>query len=809
MKNFFRDALLALWLGAFSFALSLPAQSPSQVKKIELKQVGPQEVSEPLIRANIRVKPGDLFSRLAVDDDIKNLYGTGHFLNIRILEEPTPDGVILTYILVVRPRVTDIKFTGNTKWDAGALKKVIKSKVGELLNERQLYTDAQEIKKKYQNSGFQRTDVKYVLNPDENAGRATVTFEITETPKVRIVDVVFDGAKSFPQKKLRKEVKTKRWWWLGVFSGAGKLKDDVLEDDKDALADFYRSQGYIDIELKEVKQEFVTPRRMILHFVFNEGRQYKVGAISFKGVSLFTTNELAGLLKMKVGDTFTPTGLSKDVEAIEDFYGDKGYIGTRSGSRAIDVIARKNPNIDTGTMDIVYEITESDKVKIGRIDIKGNVRTKDLVIRRELAVSPGETFNMVNVKRSKARLQQTGFFERVDARPEESDVPNEKNLVVAVEERNTGSFTVGAGFSSVESLVGYVEIYQGNFDLFKWPTFTGAGQKFRMKASLGTLQQDYEISFVEPWFLERKLSLGVDLFFKEIGYYSQLYDERRAGGRLSLTRALGSDFLLGSVSYTPESVGIIRVDKDSPTTIRNTEGTFFLNRFGASIAYDTRNNGLLPDRGQRTELVAEAVLGDANFYKLEAKTAWFFPGFAEGHVLEVGLKGGAVDAFSSFGKDAGPRRYYTVTNRVTGQTEQRSVKNQPHNDVPFFERYFLVGAYSLRGFKYREVSPQEHGLHDVRNEPVGGNSYYFGYAEYSIPIIDYLRVAAFYDLGNVFYQSYHFDVTRFATDVGLGLRLNIPRLGPLRFDYGIPLQDPDHRGGGGRFNFTVGYQRNF
>ena len=799
MNKLFRYAALALWLGATAI---LSAQTPSQVKKVELKQVGPQEVSEQLIRANIRVRAGDPYSSVAVIDDIRNLYGTGHFLNIRTIEEPSPEGLTLTYVLVAKPRVTDIRFVGNVKYDNKDLTKIIKSKVGQLLDERQLFADVQEIKKKYQNAGLQRTEVKYVLNPDENAGRATVTFEIAETPKVRIVDVVFDGANHFTQKKLRKQIKTKRWWWLGVFSGAGKLKDDVLEDDKDGLVEFYRNQGYIDFELKEVKQEYFTPTRMILHFIVNEGRQYKVGAVGIKGAATFTTNTLAELLRMKVGDTFTPEGLSKDRDAVEDYYSSRGYIESR-------VVPRKNPNVDTGTMDVVYEIAESEKVKIGRIDIKGNVRTKDTVIRRELAVSPGETFDMVRVRRSKNRLMQTGFFERVDTRPEDSDVPNEKNLVVGVEEKNTGQFTVGAGFSSVESFVGYVEVYQGNFDLFKWPTFTGAGQKFRAKVALGTLRQDYEVSFIEPWFLDRKLTLGVDLYYKEIAFYSDLYDQRQVGGKVSLTRALFSDFLIGSISYTPESIGILKVDKDSPSTILNTEGNFFLNRFGASIAYDTRNNSLLPNKGQRTELSTELTGGDANFYKLEAKTAWYFPGFFEGHVLELGLKGGVVESLGSFGDDAGRETVYYENDPITGNPKEVRLKNLPHNNVPFFERYFLGGAYSLRGFKYRDVSPQERGRGNVGNEPVGGNSFYFGYAEYSVPIIEFLRVATFFDMGNVFYDSYDFKAHRFASDAGLGLRLNIPRLGPLRFDYGIPIHDPDNRGGGGRFNFTVGYQREF
>ena len=798
MNKFFRFALLALWLGVSP----LFAQAPSQVKKVELKLVGPQSVSEPLVRANIRVKEGDNFSRLAVDDDVRNLYATGYFYNIRIVEDPTPEGVILTYVLVAKPRVTGIKYVGNTKYDAGDLKKVVKSKVGEPLDERKLFADAQEIKKKYQNAGFPRTEVEYKLvNMDENAGRGAVEFDIREMPKVRIVDVMFDGATAFPQKKLRKTLKTRRWWIFSWITQSGKLKDDVLEDDKDKLSDFYREKGYIDFDLKEVKQEFLTPSRMVLHFIVNEGRQYKVGAIGFKGVTLFPTNDLIKVLKMKVGETFTPKGLADDREALEDHYGSRGYIDAR-------VFPRKNPNIETGTMDLVYEFVEGDKSYIEKIEIKGNVKTKDKVIRRELAVSPGEVFDMVRVKRSKSRLQQMGFFERVDTRPEETDVPNRKNLVVGVEEKNTGNFVIGAGYGSIDSLFGEVTLYQGNFDLFKPPSFTGAGQKFRLHARFGTVLQDYEVSFTEPWFLDRKLAFGVDLYYRERGYYSTLYDERRYGARFSLTRALGSDFLIGSVSYTPESVGILNVNPNSPSTILDTEGSFFVNRFGASIAYNTLNNDLLPDKGQLSELSGEVVVGDANFYKLEAKTAWFFPGFAEGHVLEVGVKAGVVQAFSSFGTDRGPYRAYYTTNLITGAAVRHKVANLPHNDVPFFERYFLGGADSLRGFRYRDVSPQEYGTYGVGREPVGGNTFYLAYAEYSIPIIDRLRLAAFYDMGNVYYNSYQFNVSEYSSDVGIGMRLNLP-IGPLRFDYGIPLEDSTGHAGGGRFNFTVGYRRQF
>lgn len=808
MNNLFRHA----WLAAICLlAVSLPlSASGAVIKKIELKHVGPPAVSEALIKANIRIKEGDTYNRLAVDEDVRSLYATGYFYNIRVAEEDAAGGVILTYALQGRPIITAVKFTGNTKFDSTKLMNKIRSApvkpdgkpgseigtlfggpktethLGQPLNEQKLFGDTQVIKEIYQKAGYQKTEIKYVLNIDENAGRGTVTFEITEAPKIRVTDIIFDGAQAFPQKKLRKLLKTRKAWIFSFLDSRGKLKDDQLDDDKEKLNDFYRNEGYIDFELKELKYEHVTPNRVKLHFIITEGRQYKVGAVQIKGASLFPTNDLLKTLKMKVGETFTPKGLSKDVEALQDHYGLRGYIDARC-------LARKNPNTDTGTMDLTYELTEGEKSYIEKIEIKGNVKTKDKVIRRELAVSPGEVYDMVRVKRSKERLEQMGYFERVDARPEETDVPNRKNLVVGVDEKNTGNFSIGAGFSSVDSLVGFAEMSQGNFDLFNPPTFTGGGQKFRIRASLGTELQDYQISFVEPWFLDRKLSLGVDLYHRDLNYLSTLFNERRTGMKLSLTRALGHENLIGNVGYTIESVGILNVSPNAPEAIAVQQGTKLVSKVGMSLAYDTRNSGLLPTGGQRTELSGEVaggpLGGDANFYKLELKSAWYFPGFFEGHVLELVGRIGVVEPFGD--------RTINATNAAS------------RNEVPLFDRWFLGGAYSLRGFKYRDVGPRQLNADGLGTEPIGGNSYYFASAEYSLPIIERIRIAAFYDMGNVYALPYNFDFASYNANYGVGLRLNLP-IGPMRLDYGIPLRDVYRsQTGGGQFNLTVGYTREF
>jgi outer membrane protein insertion porin family len=376
---------------------------------------------------------------------------------------------------------------------------------------------------------------------------------------------------------------------------------------------------------------------------------------------------------------------------------------------------------------------------VEKIEVRGNNKTKDKVIRRELAISPGETFDMTRVKLSKKRLEGLQYFEKVETRTEPTDVPSRKNLVVDVEEKNTGNLSFGAGFSTVDSIVGFVEVSQGNFDLFNPPTFTGGGQKARLRVQMGTERQDYILSFVEPWFLDRKLALGVDLYHREMDYQSRanLYSETRTGGRLSLTRALGSDFLIGGVSYTFENVGINDVPTNAPPSIQQAKGSSLLAKLGASLAYDTRNSTMLPDRGQRTELLADlaAAPGDHEFYKVELKTTWYLkiPKDPMNGIFELSARAGVADAFSG--------------------------------TVPFYERFYLGGMYSLRGFNYRDVGPQEayipyssdtNSVPTTAYEPVGGNTYWFGSLEYSVPVIERVRLAVFYDIGNVYSGAFSF-----------------------------------------------------
>ena len=793
-----------------------------KIDRVEIKFVGPASVSEEFIRSNIKLKSGASYQPGLTQDDVHLLYGTGQFYNIRVQVDPADDGgVVLTYIVQVRPRITEIKFEGNKKLSDSKLKKKITFKVGEALDEQKVFTDVQEMKKLYEKNGLADTTVKYVLNIEELTGHGIVTFHIEETPKVKIESVAILGATNFKQKELRSELKTKKRWAFSWLTGTGYFQQDDFDGDRDRLADFYRNHGYLDFEIKDVKLDRPVTNVMNVKFFVDEGRQYKVGDVKISGSKIFTDAEIvSGLhgvhdyqhskaklgahgLPMDSGDVFKPDGLSQDTELIEDFYGSKGYIEISQG-QALRV--NRVPNVETGTMDLEFVLDDSQKSHVQKIEIRGNLKTKDKVIRRELAISPGDVLDMVRVKVSKQRLELMEYFDKVDLRPEPIDppTPGEKNLIVNVEEKNTGNFTVGAGFSSVDSLVGYAEVSQENFDLFHPPYFTGGGQKIRLRVQIGTQRQDYELSFIEPWFLNRKLTLGVDLYRHQLDFESpnNIYDETRTGAKISLTRALGSDFLIGSASYTVEDVGIslnsgwygaggtnpktlLPIPRNVPNAILSETGDHLYQRLGTSLAYDTRNSTQLPNHGQRSELSGEFSAGDKSFYKVELTSSWYFPGFLKGHVIEVGARGGVADGISG-------------------------------GDVPFYDRYYLGGLYSLRGFKYRNVSPRE-ALDPtaplVPTEPIGGDTYWFGSLEYSVPVFEKdggvgLRFALFYDIGAVNSAAYSFS-TSYSDNWGIGMRLNIPHLGPLRLDYGIPISHDNYNSSSGQFQFGVGWSRPF
>ena len=326
---------------------ALAQSTGTKIDRVDIKFVGPASVSEEFIRSNLRLKPGASYLPGLTQDDVHSLYGTGQFYNIRVsVDQANDGGVVLTYLVQARPRITEIKIEGNDKISESKLKKKVTVKTGEPLDEQKLFTDVQEMKKLYEKYGLSDTKVKYILNIEEVTGHGTVTFHIEESPKVKITKVEFLGATNFRQKNLRSEIKTQRRWSFSWLTGSGYFQQDDFDGDRDRLADFYRSHGYLDFEIKDVKFDHPTTNSLNLKFYIYEGRQYKVGSVKITGAKIFSEAEIvkglqgihdyqhskaklgANALPMDTGNIFTPDGLTKDTEAIEDFYGSKGGLFT-------------------------------------------------------------------------------------------------------------------------------------------------------------------------------------------------------------------------------------------------------------------------------------------------------------------------------------------------------------------------------------------------------------------------------------------------------------------------------------------------
>jgi outer membrane protein insertion porin family len=764
-----------------------PAENGPIVREIDIEYVGPKTVSKAVILSNMRTTVGQPYSANSVEEDVRNLYATGFFTNLVIKDEPLGDGVKVNVVVEPKPLVKEIVITGAGAIKESRVKKEIKSKIGDTLSEQQVSADADKIKDLYLNKGYSQAQVSYKIDTNEDFGRSVVSFIINEGDRAYVNEVDFVGNQSLTTKELRKIMKTRKKNLFSFINKSGLFKEDDFRQDLENLRDYYYSKGYIDMSVKDVKFTYPAKGQMVVNITVFEGIQYTVGKIDFTGNTIFTKDELRlyrgfAVIRMKEGMVYAPRPytapnkepnvelptLDNDIKRLRDLYGTRGYI-------EMEVTPVRTPNVNSGKIDILYQIVENSQSYVEQIVIQGNNRTKDKVIRRELAVHPGEIYDSVRAEQSKKRLENLGYFEKVDISPQDTNVPNRKNMVVTVEEKRTGSVTFGAGFSSVDSLLGFVEISQGNFDLFNFPYFTGGGEKFRIRLQYGLERQDAEIEFKEPWFLEQQISLGYNIFYHNSTYLSTYYDQRNYGTSVSLARAFGP-FWSGSVSYTLQEYDLYNFAQNSSPQLLMEQGSRSDSSITLGMTYDNRDNVLLTRRGMRADFTAELaggpLWGQTNIYKLQASVKRYYS-------LPYDLI--FLTAFST-----GVADYY-------GDSQE----------VPLFDRFFLGGANTVRGFSNFDIGPI-----DINNQPLGGDTMAYSNLELTFPIIDRVRGAVWNDVGFLDARPFHYTDAweELNMAAGVGLRLNLP-IGPLRLDYGIPYKDQGwNHSKTGKFSFDVGYQ---
>src|SRR5437870_8043427 len=521
-------------------------QGPPIVRSIDVQYSGPATISRARVLAQMRTKIGLPYSDIIAEEDIRTIYNTGQVQNVRIFGQPEGDGVKVIVALQTRTMLNEIQIDGATRISPKRLRKNLGVKLNTPLREEDLEKGREKIMETYQAHGFNDVEVTFRVEAiDAIRGTSRAVFTVNEGIKGSVSTVRFEGNTHFSDRTLRKQMKTKQKTLFSFVDKSGRLDETQLQDDLQKVREFYQNHGYIDVAVRDVTKQRTSSGALQIVIAIDEGPQYHVGKLSFVGYKATTEEKLRAVVKMKEGAIYSAKGIKDDAKAITDAYGSGGYID-------LTIVPESSP-AHGGLIDITYRIDEGQRSYVERISITGNTRTKDKVIRREVLIAPGDVFNTVRVETSKKRLENLGYFSKVDTFPVDTEVEGRKYLDIQVEEKRTGSLNFGAGFSTIDSLIGFIELTQGNFDITNWPSLTGGGQKFRSRLQGGTQRKDVELALTEPWFLDRPISVGFTGFYHEANYLSSIYDQRNYGFSLDVRKGI-RPFLYGSLDYRLESI---------------------------------------------------------------------------------------------------------------------------------------------------------------------------------------------------------------------------------------------------------------
>jgi len=755
----------------FGVSVSAWAQSGAAGDKriADIKVRGNDAVSTATILSRMKLQPGDTFQETALNKELKRLYATGYFSDVFVETEERAEGVVVIFTVVEKPVIGRIEFRGNAKLKSGKLMKNVTAKEGTLLDFNVLAHDVGAVKNYYVEQGYSNVSVDYRIESDPATDRAVVVFVVDEGASLRIKSISFEGNTAIPSGELAKYMSTKTAWW---FIRKGAYDENKFQSDLDRIKSVYRSKGYLDAKVTSRIDYSEDGKSMLLTVIVNEGKQYSVGEVVVTGELAFPENEITEIIKIKTGDPFDFAEVKEDIDNIRAFYYDRGYMDA-------EIDLQHKYNHSTERMDLIFNITANDEIYVGKINVIGNTKTKDKVVRRELRLFPGEKYDGAKLKKSKERIYNLGFFEDVYFDTIPTDKGDIKDLNVTVKETKTGELSFGGGYSSVDAFIGFAQVRQRNFDLLEFPTFTGGGQDLKIRAEIGSSKMDYLLSWTDPWIFDLPYLFGFDLYREEhmrSGDSGYGYDERRTGGNLRLGKEITDELSTGIV-YTLEEVKISNIPDNATDDLRKEQGGNLISRLAWNVGFDTRDNKYSPTKGIVTGFTLENaggfIGGDKDFVK----------GYVYG------------------------RYYHSIIEKVVLEIKGRSgvVENYGDSDeVPIYERFFAGGATTIRGYRQRGVGPRDSGT----NTALGGEAMSIGNAEVSFPLYkNIIKGAVFYDVGTVHADAKDlFTGTDYKQGAGVGVRVKTP-IGPVKLDYGYPLNNnySDKREGEFYFSVTHGF----
>ncbi|MCD6288395.1 MAG: outer membrane protein assembly factor BamA [Candidatus Hydrogenedentes bacterium] len=735
--------------------------------------VGNTQTSDQLIRSHLRTRVGTVFSSATIRKDVRELYSLGYFSNITVDVARQPQGLAVTYRVVEKPVIDTITILGNKEISDKDLREKLTVRETDTYSARDLKSGLEKIKAEYANKVYPAATVHAAIYPVDK-GKVHLVITVDEGQKSRIRGIEFVGNKAFSDKKLFKIVKThKAFWFMG-----GKFEKDKLNADLDRIIARYGDEGYVDAKILGTDLDYrKNGKSLYITIYIEEGQQYHVADVKFDGNRAFLDRELRAVVTTQPGDVFNrgqvisdrARGIPGDPGAIQSFYVDNGYL-----------YAGVEPQVrfdrETLQAHVTYAIREDRLVYVSAIDISGNVRTKDEVVRRRLTIRPGDRFDGEKIRRSARNVKNLGFFDENSPEIGHKPVSNQwADLLFHVTEGDMGRFNLGGGFSSDEGAIGFLELALTNFDITHWPTFSGGGQKFDLRLQQGTIRREFSVGLTDPYFMGYPFSLGVNFYTRRFDYQTGSdFSEKRTGARTTLSKWIAED-VSASLSLRAETTEIYDVASDASNELKleEDEGSRNLISLGSTVTRDTRDYFYDPTSGSRlrvgTELAGGPMGGDVNFIKLTQDGIWYWPFFEKLFVL-------------SFHERFGLMQEYASTERI-----------------PLFERFFAGGSTTIRGYEYRDVGPKSN---DANRDPIGGKLQAIGNIELGWRPNNILGLYTFFDTGSVWQTDSDFDPNDLRHGVGVGIGIRTP-MGPLRLDYGIPL-NPDQDQGNGQFHFTTG-----
>lgn len=704
------------------------------------------------ILRNIKSQTGERFDPLLLRTDLENIFKMGYFDDVRIEVNETDKGKEITFRVKEKAVIGQIIIEGEEELKEEDLKEVISVTSNTIINSKEVRTSIQNIRKLYKEKGFYNTEVSTKLSypkPDQ----VTVKFVVEEGIKVYVKEIKFAGNTTFTDKKLRKIIETSEKGLFSWITESGRLKRDILEQDSARIGAFYHNNGYIEAKVGDPEIEH-KGKWLYVTFNISEGEQYRVGTIDLAGDLIEDKNDLLGYVKLGREKYFSRKILRDDILRLTDRYAEKGYAFAEAKPSL-------HKNIDSKRMDIVIDMEKGNLVYVNRILIKGNTRTRDKVIRREMKIKEKGIFDASALRKSTEKLQRLEYFEEVNITPEPTPQEDLMDIIVDLKEKPTGTFSIGAGYSSVDNLMFMGEISQNNF--------LGKGQRLALQANLSSSNARYNLSFTEPHLNDTELLFGFDLYSWEREYDD--YTKESSGFAFRFGYPLWEKWK-SAFGYGYDYTDLTDIKPTASDLIKDSKDIRITSYVKMNFFRDTRNRRYDASKGSSHNVSVKyaggPLGGDSSFTKIEGSTSWYFPLPWE---TTFHIKGAAG---------------YVLENTK--------------DKLPVYEKFYLGGLNTVRGFDNGKISPKD----PVTGERVGGEKMWYANAEWIFPLVKDagLKGLVFFDAGNVYDDSDSWDISDLKKSVGLGFRWLSP-MGPLRLEWGYNI-DPDPDEDQGMWDFSIG-----